>query len=143
LKYHRALVKRKYHLLYSAKTPRKPGPKGPEQAVINVIIEMKQRNLRYGYRRIAMQVSNTFGIDIDKDVVRREFLDQTLFWNADDLQKKLNLYRDYFNEIRGHHGTDGITPAKKANDKVSNVISIDKYQWESKCRGLFQLPIAA
>jgi len=45
--------------------------------------------------------------------------------------------------MRAHHGVDGITPAKKSNDKVSNVISIDKYRWKNQCRGLFQLPIAA
>jgi putative transposase len=32
---------------------------------------MKQRNPSYGYRRIAMQISNAFGIPIDKDIVRR------------------------------------------------------------------------
>ena len=32
---------------------------------------MKQRNSRYGYRRIAMQISNAFGIEVDKDLVRR------------------------------------------------------------------------
>ncbi len=71
LKYHRALVNRKYRLLFSNKVLRKPGPKGPSQEVINAIIEMKKRNPRYGYRRIAMQISIAFGVDIDKDVVRR------------------------------------------------------------------------
>jgi len=63
--------------------------------------------------------------------------------NKADLQRKLNSYQNYFNEMRGHHGANGITPAKKANDKVSNVISLDKYRWKKECRGLFQLPIAA
>jgi len=35
------------------------------------IVEMKRRNLRYGCRRIAMQISNAFGVEISKDVVRR------------------------------------------------------------------------
>ena len=71
LRFHKALVKKKYHWLYSNKSSKKPGPKGPEQAIIDVILEMKQRNPGYGYRRIAMQVSNAFGVTIDKDVVRR------------------------------------------------------------------------
>jgi putative transposase len=71
LKFHKALVKRKYQWFFSNKSPKKPGPKGPEQAIINVIVEMKQQNPSYGYRRIAMQVSNSFGVSIDKDVVRR------------------------------------------------------------------------
>ena len=32
---------------------------------------MKRRNLRWGCRRIAQQIALAFGIDIDKDVVRR------------------------------------------------------------------------
>ena len=32
---------------------------------------MKQRNPRFGCRRIAMQINNIFGTNIDKDVVRR------------------------------------------------------------------------
>jgi len=71
LKFHKALVNRKYSLLFSNKTSKKPGPKGPEQSIIDLILEMKRRNPGYGYRRIAMQVSDTFGIPIDKDVVRR------------------------------------------------------------------------
>lgn len=71
LKFHNALVARKYRLLFSNKSSRKAGPKGPEEAVINLILEMKQRNPSYGYRRIAMQISNIFGVVVDKDVVRR------------------------------------------------------------------------
>ena len=71
LKFHKALVQRKYSLLFSNKSQKKPGPKGPEQKVIDLIIGMKQRNPSYGYRRIAMQISNAFGIVIDKDIVRR------------------------------------------------------------------------
>jgi len=61
LKFHKALVKRKYHLLFSNKTLKKPGPKGPVKTVVDAIIEMKKRNPCYGYRRIAMQISNAFG----------------------------------------------------------------------------------
>jgi len=32
---------------------------------------MKRRNPRFGYRKIAEQIAHTFGIAIDKDVVRR------------------------------------------------------------------------
>ena len=50
LKFHKSLVQRKYHLLFSNKSPKKPGRKGPEQNLIDAIIEMKRRNPRYGYR---------------------------------------------------------------------------------------------
>ena len=71
LRFHKALVNRKYRLLFSNKSSKKPGPKGPDQKVISLILEMKKRNPNYGYRRIAMQISNAFGISIDKDIVRR------------------------------------------------------------------------
>lgn len=71
LKLHCALVNKKYSILYSAKSYNKPGPKGPSQEIIDLIVEMKSRNKSFGYLRIAMQIQNQFGIDINKDVVRR------------------------------------------------------------------------
>jgi transposase InsO family protein len=38
---------------------------------VAAIIEMKRRNPRYACRRIAEQISFAFGIEIDKDIVRR------------------------------------------------------------------------
>lgn len=279
LKFHKALVHRKYSCLFSDKSRKKSGPKGPEQSIIDLILEMKQRNPTYGYRRIAMQLSNTFGISIDKDVVRRvlikhyknnpedkgpswltfighmkdslwsmdlfrsesihlkthwimvvmdqytrciigfathkgcvtgvdlccmfnkiitmkllpkylssdndplflfhrwqancrildieeiksvphvptshplierligsvrrEILDKTFYWNAYDLQNKLELFQNYYNEERCHHGIDGITPLNKADESPSTVVFIDNYRWKKHCRGLFELPIAA
>ena len=279
LKFHKALVNRKYRLFFSNKPGKKPGPKGPEQSIIDLILEMKQRNPSYGYRRIAMQVSDTFGIPIDKDIVRRilskhyknnpedtgpswltfighmkdslwsmdlfrsesihlkthwimvvmdqftrriigfatcvgdvtgidlccmfykiitkkllpkylssdndplflfyrwkanlrildieeiksvpyvptshpfierligsvrrELLDKTFYWNACDLQNKLELFQNYYNEERCHFGIDGITPRKKADEPSSTVVSINHYRWKKHCKGLFQLPIAA
>lgn len=72
LKFHKALVQQKYRLLFSsAGYCRKPGPKGPSAAIIATIVEMKSRNPRFGCVRIAQQLSLVFGIEIDKDVVRR------------------------------------------------------------------------
>ena len=71
LSFHRALVKRKYRLLFTAKNRRKPGPIGPSPALIETIVEMKRRNPRFGYQRIADQISLVFDIDVNKDVVRR------------------------------------------------------------------------
>src|ERR1700751_5843912 len=50
---------------------RKPGPKGPSTELIAAIIELKSRNPKFGCVRIAQQLSHVFGIEIDKDVVRR------------------------------------------------------------------------
>jgi hypothetical protein len=71
-RFHMALVDRKYRLLFSSSgIRRKPGPKGPSLEIIAAIIDMKTRNPKFGYMRIAQQISNDFGIEIDKDVVRR------------------------------------------------------------------------
>mgnify|MGYP001588050091 CR=1 FL=1 len=71
LKFHDILKKRKYRLLYSSGRQGKPGPKGPSQELIQAIVELKQRNARFGCRRIAQQINKAFGLNIDKDVVRR------------------------------------------------------------------------
>jgi putative transposase len=278
-KFHAALVKRKYRRLFSSSSIRKkPGPKAPSAAVIKAIVEMKQRNLRYGCPRIARQISKAFGIVIDKDVVRRvlakhykptsgggpswltlighmkdslwsvdlfrcesillsthwvmvvmdqhtrriigfgvqmgpvdgpalcrmfnkaiageslpkhlssdndplfrfsrwkanlrvleieeiksvpyapmshpfverligtirrEYLDQVFFWNASDLERKLGDFASYFNQERTHSGLDGETPRKQCGDEGSSIASLDDYRWQTHCRGLFELPIAA
>jgi len=61
-----------YHLLFSSLVHRrKPGPKGPSLEFIAAIVEMKTRNPKFGYLRIAQQIAHAFGAEIDKDVVRR------------------------------------------------------------------------
>lgn len=71
LKFHEAMKRRKYRLLYSARRTGKPGPKGPSNEVIDAVVGMKQRNPRYGCPRIAQQINAAFGLAIDKDIVRR------------------------------------------------------------------------
>ena len=71
LNFHKAFVRRKYHLLFSSIRRGKPGPKGPSGEVIKAIVELKQRNPRFGCRRIARQITKTFGVYINKDLVRR------------------------------------------------------------------------
>ncbi len=71
-RFHQALVKRKYSRLFSsAHKKRMPGPRGPSQELIDAIVEMKRRNPRFGCPRIAQQINKAFGLEIDKDVVRR------------------------------------------------------------------------
>src|SRR5271165_2266164 len=53
LRFHQALVRRKYHLLYGSQRAGRPGPKGPSSELIAVVIEMKRRNPRMGCRKIA------------------------------------------------------------------------------------------
>jgi transposase InsO family protein len=279
-KFHRALVQRKCHLLFSSSSHRrKPGPKGPSAELIAAIVELKQRNPKFGCVRIAQQISLAFGIEIDKDVVRRvlaqhfrpepgadgpswltfighlkdslwsadlfrvesiclrshwvmlvmdvftrriigfgvapahidgvsvcrmfncatagqpkpkhlstdhdplfrfhrwlanlrvleieeiksvpyapvshpfverligtirrEYLDRAFFWNAVDLARKLNEFRDYYNAHRVHRSLDGTTPAQRAGASSPAPGSLDRPAWRQHCRGLFQTPIAA
>ena len=279
LSFHRALVKRKYRLLFSAKRPAKPGPKGPTEELIAAIVQMKGKNPRYGCPRIAQQLSFIFGLDIDKDVVRRvlaqhyrpiprddgpswltflghtkdslwsvdmfrceslilrshwvmlvmdqftrrivgfavhsgaldgpavcrlfdrivagtgspqylssdndplfryrqwkanlrsldiaeiktvphvpmshpfierligtvrrEFTDQTPFWNTSDLEKKLNGFTVYYNSARVHHSIGGATPQSQSGKGSRKPVRLDNYRWQSHCRGLYELPAAA
>ena len=72
LAFHRALVCRKYRRLFSSShLPRPPGPKGPSDALVHAIVELRSRTPRFGCPRIARIISQTFGVDIDKNVVRR------------------------------------------------------------------------
>src|SRR5450432_4184388 len=72
-KFHKALVERKYRLLFSSafRGKRKPGPKGPSTELIAAIVELKRRNPMFGCVRIAEQISHAFGVVVDKDAVRR------------------------------------------------------------------------
>jgi transposase InsO family protein len=279
LSFHRALVKRKYRLLFTPKNRGKPGPIGPSPELISAIVEMKRRNPSFGYQRIADQISLVFDIEIDKDVVRRvlakhyrpepgsngpswltflghskdslwsvdlfrceslilkshwvmvvmdqfsrriigfavhasvfdgaavcrmfnsiigasviprylssdndplfafhqwnanlrildvtqvktvpyvplshpfverligtirrEYLDHVPFWTARDLERKLLLYKEYYNRDRVHRGLDGIPPNDQSDITDRKVARLSNYRWQEHCRGLYQLPVAA
>jgi hypothetical protein len=71
LHFHSVLRKRKYRILFSPKRPCRPGPKGPDKGFIDAVVVMKRRNPNWGCPRLAQQISLAFGVEIDKDVVRR------------------------------------------------------------------------
>lgn len=279
LKLHQCLVGRKYRRLFSSKKSAKPGPKGPSEPLIRAIVELKRRNRHFGCPRIALIISRTFGVQIDKNVVRRvlvkhyrpesggggpswltflghtkdslwsidlfrcesihlkshwvlvvmnqftrrvvgfgvhagdvdgialcrmfnqiiyekalpryltsdhdplfeyhrwqanlrileiqpiksvpyapishpfverligtvrrELLDQTLFWNAGDLERKLETFRKYYNGHRVHAALEGDTPVQFGGEFITKIANLDDYHWQSHCRGLVQLPLAA
>ena len=65
-------MQRKYRRLFSSShRPRKPDPKGPSEALIRAIVELKSRNPRFGCPRIARIISQTFEVDVDKNLVHR------------------------------------------------------------------------
>lgn len=279
VRFHQALVRRKYRLLYTGKHRAKPGPKGPSRELIAAVVEMKGRNLRFGCLKIAQQISLAFGVELNKDVVRRilqqhyaglphgngpswltalahakdslwsldlfrcesivlqscwvmvimdvfsrqfvgfavergvvdgpvvcrmfncarvkqvmpkylstdhdplfrfhrwlanlraleieeiktvplvprshpfvermirtireELLDQVLFWNQLDLERKLSGFRIYYNRYRAHGGIGGIPPEDKRGQRHQRTLSLREFRWRSHCHGLFELPTTA
>ena len=279
LRFHRGFKDFKYRFLYSSSPKPKPGPTGPSPELIRAICELKRRNPRFGCPKIAQHLAKAFGIDIDKDVVRRvlaahyhherranetawltllgqtkdslwsldlfrtesillrshwvlvvrdqftrriigfgvqaaavdgpalcrmfnqaisgqapptrlstdhdplfhfcrwqanlrildvetvqtvpqvpwshpfierligtirrEYLDRLFFWTADDLERKLELFKHYYNAARVHQGLSGDTPWEKAGDPTTQAAGLENYRWQSHCHGLFELPIAA
>ena len=74
--------------------------------------------------------------------IRREYLDHVLFWNASDLERKLNTFKDYYNGHRVHASLDGKTPEQVSGDRLLTPTPLDRFAWISHCRGLFQTPVA-
>jgi len=77
------------------------------------------------------------------ETLRREFLDPMFFWNANDLERKLEGFRRYYNAHRVHTSLDGDTPLATAGETTSRRADLNQFQWKSHWRGLYQLPIAA
>ena len=86
-----------------------PCEKGPSKELIAAVIGMERCNPRFGCRKIAEQIAHTFGIAIDKDVVRRILAqhDQpesdgdgiswlTAIGHAKDSLWSIDLFRCYF-----------------------------------------------
>ncbi len=76
---------------------------------------------------------------------RQEFLNHVLFWDAEDLARKLGQYQNYHNETRVHSSLDRKTPNQKAadNDIPNKMISLRNRHWKSYCQGLLNFPVAA
>jgi transposase InsO family protein len=75
--------------------------------------------------------------------IRREFLDNTLFWNVTDLERKLADFQAYYNHHRSHSSLGGDTPADLAGGTPKLQTSLNNFCWQTHCRGLYQLPAAA
>ena len=72
--------------------------------------------------------------------IRREYLDQTLFWSSADLEEKLRIFQNYFNGHRTHSGLEGQLPEPGV---ASATLHFASYRWQQHCRGLYQTPLAA
>jgi putative transposase len=74
--------------------------------------------------------------------VRREYLDRLFFWSSVDLTRKLDAFRDYYNEFRVHRSLDGITPNQRAGAASVCPAALNTYTWRQHCQGLFQTSMA-
>jgi putative transposase len=61
--------------------------------------------------------------------IRREYLDHVLFWNASDLRRKLEAFRNYYNAHRVHRALNGTTPAQRAGQLPTEQVRTDRYAW--------------
>jgi len=75
--------------------------------------------------------------------VRREYLDQTFFWNSMDLERKLNHFKDYYNQYRVHSALESDSSSERCSEIHRKLLNLDRYTWQSHCAGLFQTPIVA
>ena len=75
--------------------------------------------------------------------IRQEYLDRLLFWIASDLERKLELFKNYYNATRVHQGLSNDTPEEKTGGPTSQPASLGNYRWQSHCHRLFELPITA
>ena len=101
------LRKRKYRMLFSPQRGRRPGPKGPNQELIDGVVVMKRRNPRWGCPRIAQQIALAFGVEIDKDVVRR-ILSRRYRPESDSAGLFMANYKFAMNTITKRHLSRGI-----------------------------------
>ena len=75
--------------------------------------------------------------------LRREYLDRLFFWNALDLERKLQAFGIYYNCNRIHQSLNGNTPEERSGKPRPACAALDSYEWQQHCRGLFHTPIAA
>jgi len=63
--------------------------------------------------------------------IRREFLEQTLFLNTSDLERKLVDFRQYYNSHRIHTALDDNTPVEMPGKTISCYAELSQFQWKS------------
>ena len=57
--------------------------------------------------------------------------------------RKLLLFKEYYNKDRVHRGLDGAPSDEQGEITDRKIAHLDNYRCEKRCRGLYQLPVAA
>jgi hypothetical protein len=65
--------------------------------------------------------------------MRRAFLDQVLFWNAGDPERKLAEFQVYDNAARSHASLEGHTPLTFAGKHTVAAADLNQVRWVSYC----------
>ena len=60
--------------------------------------------------------------------IRREYLDHAPFWNLLDLARKLDDFKDYYNNHRTHAALSGQSPARFGRQAKQSYASINDYR---------------
>ena len=74
--------------------------------------------------------------------IRRKYLGHLLFWNVADRERKLEQFRRYYNGLRVHQGRDDDTLEEKAGCAGPLRARLERYAWQSHCRGYLNCPSA-
>jgi putative transposase len=75
--------------------------------------------------------------------IRREFLDQVLFWNVRDLERKLAEFQAYTTRHAPTRSLEGHTPLTFASGHTVTFADLSRVRWDLSLRDLVQLPVAA
>jgi transposase InsO family protein len=62
--------------------------------------------------------------------LRREYLDRIFFWNALDLERKLQAYGLYYNSSRVHQSLSGKPPEEQAGKPRPAYAALHSYGWQ-------------
>ena len=101
---HSLLRRRKYRLLFSPKRGRRSGPKGPNQELIDAVIEMKRRNSNWSCPRIAWRLQALAEGDLSERARTRA---REL---ANDADLRVQPSNAFLNTPAAHYGPDRRLP---------------------------------
>jgi hypothetical protein len=59
---------------------------------------------------------------------RRKYLDHVLFWNASDLERKPDNFRQYYNAYRVHTSLDGNTPSETSGETSMRRAALNQFR---------------
>ena len=65
--------------------------------------------------------------------IRKEYFEHVPFWNTVDLDRKLNEFKDYYNNYRSHEALSGESPARFQCSSPQIFAQIDDHVWWQHC----------